>query len=87
VTFTNNSNTGVATGVLTTTIAGSNPQQISLVSDTCAGSTVNAGGTCVVTVRLVPTGSPGPRSATITVSGTPGNSTTTTLNGSVILAP
>jgi hypothetical protein len=83
VTYTNTAN--VATGVLHTTLAGTNPTQMTIQTDACSGQVVAALGTCNVTVRFTPPAgtAAGAKTATLTVSGTPGNSATTTLTGTV----
>ena len=85
LTFTNTAD--VATGLLYTQLAGTNATQFAIVTDNCAGKVLTAAGgaspSCTIDVRFVPaaTGTAGAKSATVTVSGMPGNAATATLAG------
>jgi hypothetical protein len=80
LTFTNDAD--VATGVLTTAIGGSGASQFSIVDDQCTLATLAAHASCTVEVAWVPAANAN-ASATVTVSGTPGNSATVTVNGMI----
>ena len=55
-----------ALNVSSKTITGTNAGQFSVSSDTCTGAAVASGGSCAFGIEFSPTGSPGPRSATLT---------------------
>jgi hypothetical protein len=84
-TFTVTNNGQAATGTLTTTIIGTDPTHFSLVSDTCNNKTVAAGGTCTISAQFNPT-SAGAKTAILSISGTPGGTTTAQLSGTAITA-
>lgn len=78
-TFTNN---GLpTTGVLTATVSGTNAAEFVITADTCTSQTLASGATCTVTVRFDPTSAGASKSATLTVSGTPGDSAAAALTG------
>jgi subtilisin-like proprotein convertase family protein len=77
-TFTFQNSGTVATSVITTTAAGSDPGEFTKVSDNCNGQTLAAAATCTVVVNFRPT-SPGPKTASFIVSAATGGSA----NGSV----
>lgn len=95
LTFTNDG--AVATGTLFTELAGANANNFSVTNDNCVGQVLaasNIGTTdeCTVAVEFVPQGTAGTagvvnRTATVTVSGTPGNSATSNLTGTAVAAP
>jgi hypothetical protein len=77
ITFTvTNAATAVQTGILSTSLAGTSFGQFGIVSDGCAGTHLATGGTCTIVARFVPT-SVGAKTASLTVSETPGISTAT----------
>lgn len=80
LTFTNHAS--VATGILDTVLGGTNPDQFTIVSDECVGTTLAPAGSCQISAEFIPNRSTN-ASATLTVSGTPGNSATSTLMGTV----
>ncbi len=89
-TFTFTNNADVPTGLLHTALAGANATQFSLagaMADDCAGKVLTAAGgatpSCTITVRFTPGAGAGTgaRTATLTVSGTPGNAAAVTMNG------
>ena len=51
-----------------------------MVSDTCQGTSVSAGGHCTVTLKFGPS-SAAAKTGTLTVSGTPGGTATIGLTG------
>jgi hypothetical protein len=66
-------NTGQATsGVPSITIAGTDASQFVISNNMCAGTTLGGGASCTLMITFMPTGSPGPRSASLQVSATPG---------------
>lgn len=76
------SNVGsLPSGLITSAV--SDAANFPIFSDSCVGATLAAGATCTVTVSFRPT-SPGPRSATLTVSGLPGGTSTAALAGTGI---
>lgn len=76
------------TGLLMTDLAGDYPGQYRIVTDTCRGRILATGGAannadlCNVTVRFEPTRATANMKATLTVSGTPGDSVVVNLTGS-----
>ena len=73
-------NTGQsASGPLSIAVTGANISDFVLDSNTCA-TVLLAGGACSVSVHFAPTAT-GARSATLSVSGTPGGSVTSSLKG------
>ena len=75
------SNTGdVASGVVTTSLGGTNPGDFIIVADTCNGNTVAGHSSCTMTVRFTPLDRLA-RSATLTAAGTPGGAPVATLTG------
>ena len=80
-TFTLQNTGGQATGLLVASLAGANAGEFRIVKDLCTGTSVAAQtGTCNVTVRFAPS-SIGTKAASLTVSGTPGDSVTVGLSG------
>ncbi len=75
---------GSPTGALTAAaLGGANADQFAIGSDGCTGMTLAAGATCVVTVTMHPTSAATP-AATLTVSATPGGSTSIALGGTAV---
>jgi hypothetical protein len=72
------------TGPLSSQLTGPDASQFVVVSDGCAGVTLPTGSTCSVAVAFNPTGSPGSRSAVLTVAGTPGGPKNVALAGTVL---
>ncbi len=68
------------TGTLSTVLSGVNRDQYAVTADSCAGEVLAAGGTCSFTVRFIPTALD-VKAATVTVSGTPGESVSASLSG------
>ena len=79
-------NGGAATGMLTSALSGGSAAEFTITADTCAGQTLAAAATCTVTVQFRPAAPPSAKSASLTVSGTPGGAIAAQLNG-VALAP
>jgi hypothetical protein len=74
-------NTGqTPSGALTVSLTGTNPTAFVIASDLCSGVTLAGGATCAVKVHFHP-GAPGPFSANLSVSATPGGSSAPTLSG------
>jgi hypothetical protein len=82
-TFTVTNTGGSVTGMLSTTISDST--EIAIATDGCKGMTLAAGAKCTITVALT-TMTAGQKSATLTVTGSPGGTTSASLTG-VGLAP
>jgi hypothetical protein len=82
LTVTNTS--GITTGVLTTTLAGTTPGDFEIVADTCDGMSLAPVQTCTIDVRFAPAVA-GARSAALHVTTTPGGSTATALTGTAVL--
>ncbi len=82
-TFTNDG--GQDTGTLTAALSGADASDFKIVTDFdhCTGQTIPGGFTCDVEVDFVPT-SGGAKSATLTVSGSPGASASATLTGTAL---
>ena len=78
LTFTNEAGAPL-TGYLTMKLSGTNASEYLVKSDTCTGAQLDGGETCVVTVLVKPT-TTGPKTATVTVSGIPGDSAALILN-------
>jgi hypothetical protein len=82
-TFTNATN-APTTGALTAALGGAGASQFRIITDNCTGTTLTGAGdatsSCTVIVRFDPT-SAGVKAATLTVSGTPGDSAAATLGG------
>jgi hypothetical protein len=78
LTITVNNPGSVATGALTPTFSGPGAAAFTIATATCFP--IAAGSSCTYFVRVRPT-APGPISATLTVSSTPGGSASTTLTG------
>ena len=68
------------TGLLMADLGGTGAAHYRVVTDTCTGSSLPASGTCKVTVRFAPSGT-GAKAATLTLSGTPGDSAVVNLTG------
>ena len=76
-------NTGTQpTGVLASALAGTDPTQFAIVTatDTCTGTALPVAGTCSISVVFAPT-TAGAKSASLTLTGTPGGTATATLSG------
>ena len=67
-------------GALTTSLSGAGAGDFVVASDTCAGTPLAGGASCVVSLRFIPT-AVGGRDATLAVTGSPGGSATATLLG------
>lgn len=81
-----NALTAPSTGFLSVVLSGANADQFRIVADTCTGTSlveVDSGtqSSCTVTVRFVPTAAATSDKATLTVSGTPGDSVAASLTG------
>lgn len=72
---------GVTTGAIAITTAGPNAADLTLSSDQCTGKTLAPSATCSLAVGFAPPLA-GPRSATLTVTATPGGADTVSLTGS-----
>ncbi len=84
-TFTVTNTGGVATTVLTTTKAGSDPGEFTKVMDTCNGQTLAAAATCTVAVNFAPS-TAGAKAASFIVAASTGGSVTGAVTGTA-LAP
>ena len=78
--FTVTNTGGSTTGTLTTAVSGAHAGDFMISANTCMNSTLLAAGTCTISVRFQPTAS-GSRSASLTISGTPGGSAASQLTG------
>ena len=74
-------NGGSTTGALTVGKSGQNPNDFNIAGNTC--TTLAPGASCVVTVTFQPTGR-GLRTASISVSGTPGGSVSVGVSGDAL---
>ena len=79
-------NGGAATGMLTSALSGGSAAEFTITADTCAGQVLAAAATCTVTVQFRPAAPPSAKSASLTVSGTPGGAVAAQLSG-VALPP
>jgi hypothetical protein len=88
-TFTVTNNGGEASGPLSRTVGGTHAAQFAITGGTCGTAPLAAGATCTVLITFSPAGTPvpGARSATLTVSATPGGSSTAVLTGSATPGP
>lgn len=67
---------------ISTTLSNSDYQ---ILSDNCAGSSLAGNSTCQIQIRLAPTGTPGARNGTLTVTASPaGGSATLNLTGQAV---
>jgi hypothetical protein len=73
-------NAGPDTGLVLASLGGTDASQFRIVYDTCTGDSVVRGGSCLVTVRFAPSAT-GAKTASLTVSGIPGDSATVNLTG------
>jgi hypothetical protein len=71
---------GVPTGTLVTGLTGAGSAHFGVLDDSCAGEVLAPGLSCAVTVSFAPT-TTGAKTASLTVSATPGGSATRTLSG------
>ena len=71
---------GAATGALTVALSGSDAPDFVLGTNTCANAVVGSGGNCKVGVRFSPI-TDGPKSASVTVMGSPGGTAVASLDG------
>lgn len=78
--FTVSNSGGSPTGSLQATLSGQDSDQFALLEGECAGSTLGQGEGCALTVRFVPT-SPGPKSAALEVTASPGGTVGALLEG------
>ncbi|MBN2575163.1 MAG: choice-of-anchor D domain-containing protein [Deltaproteobacteria bacterium] len=78
VTFQNTST--VATGSVVASLTGTDVAMFRISNDLCTGTSLNGGATCTVTVIFEPS-SVGAKTATIALSGTPGDSDGLTMTG------
>ena len=75
-----------ATGSLVVSLTGGDASQFSITTNGCMGQTLAATASCMVSVRFNPT-SAGTKTASLTVTGTPGGSVTASLNGMGLSPP
>jgi hypothetical protein len=68
------------TGQLVATLTGAD---FRIIADGCTGTTLASNVACTITVRFNPT-TAGPKTGSLVVSGTPGNSATTALTGTAV---
>jgi hypothetical protein len=81
--FTVTNTGGAVSGALSTALSGATTDfAITAATDACRGKTLAAGATCTLAVVMTPVAPPGSKSATLTVSASPGGSPTSALNGS-----
>lgn len=83
--FTITNTGGASTGTLATALTGGGLDQFAITTNGCTGMVLASQATCTIAVRFAPT-SAGAKSASLTVTGSPGGSAATSLNG-VGLAP
>jgi hypothetical protein len=69
------------TGTLVADITQTDASSYKIMNDTCSGKTLAGGGTCKVTVRFAPTSATPKNTASLILSGTPGDSVTVRLTG------
>ncbi|HTK81611.1 MAG TPA: choice-of-anchor D domain-containing protein [Bacteroidota bacterium] len=81
--FTLTNTGGNASGTISTSITGADSGQFTITADTCNGASLPGGGGCAIAVRFNPT-STGVKSATLTVSASPGGSSSVPLSGTGI---
>ncbi|MFN0246790.1 MAG: choice-of-anchor D domain-containing protein [Kofleriaceae bacterium] len=81
-TFTVTNTGGSPTGTLTTTLTGSDPGSFNVQSNTCTG-TLAGSATCTITVVFMPS-SPGMKTASLLVTGSPGGTATAALSGNAL---
>lgn len=79
VTFTVRNTGNVASGALTSQLTGADAVQFEITQDDCAAA-LDPGAACTLSARFAP-GLPGPRRATLTVTGAPGGTAVATLSG------
>ena len=79
-TFTFSNTGGVPTGSLATTMPGADPADFVIVTDNCNGAPLPATSTCDIVLHFTPS-SAAPKSATLTVTGAPGGSAASMLDG------
>jgi hypothetical protein len=79
VTFTVTNNGGSATGTMTATITGST--EFTIGTDACSTKTLGASQTCAITVVFKPSTTPGLKTGSLSVSGTPGGTAAAQLMG------
>jgi len=72
---------GATTGTLSTSIEGTDKDKFAIMSDSCAGTTLAGGSSCMLTVRFAP-GTRGAKTATLMVQATPGGLLPVSLGGS-----
>jgi hypothetical protein len=80
-TFTVTNSGGSPSGPLTTTITGANPMQFGITSQNCSGMPLAAFSTCFINARYQ-SALIGTQTATLTVTGAPGGTVTSSLSGS-----
>jgi hypothetical protein len=73
-------------GTLLVTLTGPDAADFGLAADGCSGGVLGGGDGCAIIVVLSPA-SPGPKSATLTVTGMPGGAASATLSGSGLAPP
>lgn len=83
VTFTNETN-APTTGILSASLTGTNAAEFRVTDDQCTGIRRNGGQSCTVELLFKPT-TQGAKTATLTVSGTPGDSAALVLNGTAVI--
>jgi hypothetical protein len=71
---------GTTSGTISLDLGGTSKAELSLVDDGCTGKTIAGGGSCDVSVRLIPTVA-GSKSASLAAMATPGGSTAAALSG------
>ena len=69
------------TGLLVADITQTDAAQYKIVTDTCTGATLGGGVTCKVTVRFAPSSAGAKNTASLVLSGNPGDSVTVRLTG------
>jgi hypothetical protein len=84
--FTVTNTGGATTSSLATALGGNDPAHFQIVngSNGCQGTALAAGANCTIAIVFAPT-SGGPKSANITVSGTPGGTAIAGLNGDALI--
>ena len=80
-------NSGTATsGVIATNVSDVDATSFAVVTDDCTGKTLAPSARCSVTLRFKPAGEGGAKSATLSMSATPGGATATKLTGTLLTA-
>jgi hypothetical protein len=85
ITFTVQNSGGQTSGTLVTALTGTDKDQFTVKNDTCAGTMLAPSRTCTLDVALAPN-TLGSKTASLTVTGTPGGTAVAALSGTSISA-